>query len=146
MKKIIALALPLLFLSLISLNLATATAEPWKGTRINILDGLDVTISSSEYFHVMHGWALGPWSGISGQDRSWFMGPSFWFELETDPATFTGRLRRLNVNDREIDTMVRMWWIQFRPGDLTPGVYSFTGRWYIDYIVSSEITITLTVT
>jgi len=66
--------------------------------------------------------------------------------LETAPAAFTGLLRRLNVNDRESDVMRRMWWIQFRPGDLTPGVYSFTGRWYIDYIVSSEITITLTVT
>ena len=42
---------------------------------------------------------------------------------------------------------MRFWGIQFKPGDLTPGVvYTFTGRWYFDYALDGEVTIEVTAT
>ena len=140
-KRIIILALPLLFLGLIPLSLAAPPGQiPWKGTRINLFGPGKQIISSSDYSYVAHGWGPDdPWSEMSGEDRAFFKGPSLWFELETDPATFEGSLRPVTITYIEFDWVARFWGIQFKPGDLTPGEYSFTGTWYWDYEVAPPV-------
>lgn len=152
LKMIIALALPLLVLGFIPLSLAVPPYPiPWKGTQINMFGGAQ-SISSSDYSYVAHGygteWPEELWSEMSGRERAFFMGPSLWFELETDPATFMhARPEHFAfIGKKGFDWMARFWWIQFKPGDLTPGTYTFTGRWYYDYELDLEITITVTVT
>lgn len=128
------------------LNCASATAEPWTGTRIDILSGPDTqTISSADYSYVVHGCGITGWSVMTGVEKADFF-KGFWFELETTPTAFTGKLRQITRYDKQLDTMSRLWWIQFRPGDLTPGTYSFTGRWYEYYTLWQTKTITVIVT
>jgi len=127
------------------INCASATAEPWTGTRINILGPATQTVSSSDYSHVVHGCGITGWSVITGVEKADFV-KGCWFELETTPTAFTGKLHRMIEYDKQLDTMFRAWWIQFRPGDLTPGTYSFTGKWYFDYILDVTETITVIVT
>lgn len=127
------------------INCAFATAEPWTGTRINMFGSDTQTISSADYSYVMHGCGITGWSVMTGVEKADFFKGS-WFELETAPTAFKGKLRQIIGYDKELDTMSRLWWIQFRPGDLTPGIYSFTGKWYEDYTLLLTETITVIVT
>ena len=88
LKTVIVLALPLLFLGVIPLSLGRAWPDVpfYLGDRINIMAGEPVTVSSSDYSCLWHGWNTLPrmWSDMSGQERARFMGPGLGFELETD--------------------------------------------------------------
>ena len=71
------------------------------------------------------------------------MGPGLWFELEIDGTPC--HMKYLPWFAIAYDTMFRWWWIQLKPGDLTLGEHTFIGRWYANYALDLEITITVTV-
>jgi hypothetical protein len=92
------------------------------------------TISTDEYVHVHHGWnSLGQydpkiyWSELSGRERAEFIKTStFELTINGDPI----KLSCARWFDMELDVCFVIYYIQFKPGDLAPGTYTFSGTWY----------------
>lgn len=91
-------------------------------------------ISTNEYAHVHHGWnskgQYDPkinWSELSGREKGEFIRTST-FELSINDNPI--KLHRAQWYNRELDISFVIYYIQFKPGDLTPGIYSFSGTWY----------------
>ncbi|MHA2330848.1 MAG: hypothetical protein ACXAEU_02370 [Candidatus Hodarchaeales archaeon] len=98
-------------------------------------------ISINEPVHVLHGWnSRGQypgktyWSEFSGKEKAEFIRTST-FELFiaaiNDPTIGEQiKLKRYQLYASEAEIMNVLFYIQFEPGDLEIGSYSFTGHWY----------------
>jgi hypothetical protein len=110
-----------------------------KGPRIwiageGVPESGEYTISADEYAHVHHGWnskgQYDPkiyWSEFSGREKAEFIRTStFELTINDDPI----KLSCARWLDMELDVFFVIYYIQFKPGDLAPGTYTFSGTWY----------------
>ena len=107
---------------------------PGVGVKVNVYPaGNQITyVNYSDYFCVIHGWVSdGNWSSYPTDARNAFLDSQQTnFTLQTNASNFQNpSLTQFAYYDGPTDTMSSLFWFQFLPGDLDPGVYSFTGRW-----------------
>ncbi|MGA3192691.1 MAG: dockerin type I domain-containing protein [Candidatus Bathyarchaeia archaeon] len=122
------------------------------GVSVRLFDG-SVSVSYSDYFYVKHGWVAYNWSGVPTPAQNAFLDPAQNnFTLTTNASGFTNPpLSQYTEYNSTEDSMASWFWIQFYPGNLTPGTYSLTGTWqeaaaanYPNYTdIYSQRTITL---
>jgi len=113
---------------------ASDPAFPWIGVKVNVFPGASSVqyVNSSDYFYVAHGFvSTDNWSNLTSSVQSAFLDPQQAnFTLETNASNFQNPpLTQFTYYDSAADTMSSFFWFQFRPGDLAPGAYSFTGTW-----------------
>jgi len=121
---------------------------PGMGIRIDIrLGPLVQYVSTLDYSYVLHGWRYG--SGWSLRSESWKTQwlSSHYFTLETNAPGFEQPALSVSLHyDDANDTMTQLFLLQFYPGNLSPGAYSFTGKFFSNYVLVNQRTISLVVT
>jgi len=113
-------------------------------------------ISTEEYAYVQHGWSSTNqyeskmyWSELVGVEKAEFIRTST-YDLFIDGNQI--KLNRAQWYNRELDTSFIIYYTQFKPGDLAPGDYQFTGTWYSEVYgeprigIHGQCPISLTVT
>ncbi len=108
---------------------------PWVGVGVNLFTNGSVQyVSCSDYVYVSHGWEAENWSSYPLPAQNAFLDPAQNnFTLETNASGFANPpLTQFTYYNSTGDTMSSFFWLQFYPGDLAPGAYSFTGTWQED--------------
>jgi len=110
------------------------------GVKVNVFFPVSSSVryvSSSDYFYVSHGLTAADWNSLTAEVQSAFLDPQQCnFTLQTSAPNFENpTLTQYTEYYEEFpytvpptaDVMVSGFFFQFRPGDLAPGTYSFTG-------------------
>lgn len=104
------------------------------GTKVNVFTGDGLVVSASGWSYVHHGVLDTTWfTTDDAADRQAFLNDElFGFRLSMDGTSVTLH-RTLRAWEGEPKAMGKGFYVQWKPGDLTPGSYTLVGVWYGDY-------------
>lgn len=112
---------------------AAAREDALHGTQANMLTGTGLTVSSSDWFYVIHGMRLDDWSGRTADERRAFLDDDvFRFELALDGAPVALH-RVVHMEGSPDGYQTKRFYVQFKPGDFAPGSYALVGTWWTDW-------------
>lgn len=112
---------------------AASRADGLLGTRVNLTAGTGLEVSSSDWSYVMHGMGSLYWSDATAEDRIAFLDDDlFRFELTLDGAPVSLH-RVVSMESSPDGWLLKLFYVQFKPGDLAPGSYTLVGNWWVDW-------------
>lgn len=117
---------------------AAASHDSLRGDRVTVFGPSPTFVSAAEPFFVRHGWVtlMSDWRTLAPDERREFLDESVWrFELFVNDVPVEMQRSIHNGTDatRDLGRGLEIFWAhQFEPGDLPPGQYTLTGRWYGD--------------
>lgn len=145
-RLVLVLAAAVSVLLAVTAPSAASRADGLLGTRVNLAAGTGLEVSSSDWSYVIHGMGSLDWSDATAEDRIAFLDDDlFRFELTLDGAPVSLH-RVVSMEGSPDGWQLKLFYVQFKPGDLAPGSYTLVGNWWVDWDRNGIATIGLTFT